>query len=628
MNKSRKIKSLYVVLTLALTLFAVIKFSTIVSLASGSGTWENPFRTEQECIDYVKSQLLAFEPNIEFYYFNPTVTDSMNINVPTNILDAAFEHVGTSQPDAGDYIVQNLGQRKLGYTWNYEDEEKGWAKYNEYVNSSYVPKLQYTITYLMDSEQNDQVKTNLNNAVASLKLDNYTSTYEKVKAVYDYVRLNVTYDQQKSETSHSTYSAAIERKSVCQGYASMLYYMLLKAGIDNRVITGKIPHSSGPDEGHAWNIVNIDGTWYNVDATWDSDNGTDTWFLMSDATFCPKIGESYVADKSHIRDAEYTTDEFVAAHHMTTVDNPFKGLGVSLKYCNVGIYDRINLRFYFDIPEKVRNDASMKVVFTFPKYNDVYGKTYTMADEAPGIDTIDGNEVYQFEVGVPASQMSDVISVQIVTDSGSSEVFRSSVKKYADTVLERGGLGPYSKNVVLAMLKYGKASQVYFNANPSVYADEGVDFTDYSTQSIDTSSAMTFDPTSTDSDVSYYGSALYCRDELILRHYFTLSDGADINDYTFRYRQATNYTPVKSGSYYYIDIPFAYKSIANDACNLRVYKGSVSESNLKMTIGYNPMNYIKKVKAKYDAQNGSVSSELYEVLSGIYNFYYYTNAQY
>lgn len=51
---------------------------------------------------------------------------------------------------------------------------------------------------------------------------------------------------------------------VCEDYANLFHEMCTRAGIQCRKITGK---SRG--EGHAWNQVYVDGTWYSVDCTWD-----------------------------------------------------------------------------------------------------------------------------------------------------------------------------------------------------------------------------------------------------------------------------------------------------------------------------------------------------------------------
>jgi len=88
------------------------------------------------------------------------------------------------------------------------------------------------------------------------------NNHRKTKAVHDYIVANVAYDLNYRE--HSAYAALVQGRTVCQGYALLLYKMLEKAGIEVRIISGR-----AGGENHAWNMVNLDGIWYHLDATWD-----------------------------------------------------------------------------------------------------------------------------------------------------------------------------------------------------------------------------------------------------------------------------------------------------------------------------------------------------------------------
>ena len=62
------------------------------------------------------------------------------------------------------------------------------------------------------------------------------------------------------------YGGLVEGKAICAGYALILNEALKYVGIKSQYVVG---YEQGKD-GHAWNQVQIDGKWYNVDATWDS----------------------------------------------------------------------------------------------------------------------------------------------------------------------------------------------------------------------------------------------------------------------------------------------------------------------------------------------------------------------
>lgn len=88
------------------------------------------------------------------------------------------------------------------------------------------------------------------------------SDYEKEKYVHDALAAAVTYDL-TADMDQSAYSALVERKSVCAGYARAYQYLLQQLGISSYYCTGY----SGGD--HAWNIVKLEDGYYNVDVTWD-----------------------------------------------------------------------------------------------------------------------------------------------------------------------------------------------------------------------------------------------------------------------------------------------------------------------------------------------------------------------
>ena len=91
---------------------------------------------------------------------------------------------------------------------------------------------------------------------------NELSDYKKIKKIHDFIIENASYDT--DTTKYSAYDNLIGKSSTCQGYMSVAYKMFIKAGIPSRIITG-----IGNKDSHGWNIVELDGKWYNIDCTWD-----------------------------------------------------------------------------------------------------------------------------------------------------------------------------------------------------------------------------------------------------------------------------------------------------------------------------------------------------------------------
>lgn len=90
--------------------------------------------------------------------------------------------------------------------------------------------------------------------------------YEKERRLHDILIERVEYEK-GAEKNQSAYSALVDGKSVCAGYARAYQYLMQRLGIPCFYCTGY----AGTD--HAWNIVGLDDGYYNVDVTWDDTEG-------------------------------------------------------------------------------------------------------------------------------------------------------------------------------------------------------------------------------------------------------------------------------------------------------------------------------------------------------------------
>lgn len=101
-----------------------------------------------------------------------------------------------------------------------------------------------------------------------------TNDYEKIKEVYTY--LIDTVDYVSTEDDQNIAGVFWKKQAVCAGYARAVQYILERLGIPCIYVEGD---TAGSTEGHAWNIVRLDGKYYYVDAT----NGDQPEFLEGDA---------------------------------------------------------------------------------------------------------------------------------------------------------------------------------------------------------------------------------------------------------------------------------------------------------------------------------------------------------
>ena len=200
----------------------------------------------------------------------------------------AIAHTGV--PDEGDYIQYN------GCSW------QASISYGPRYNGRYYYAISYDINFYSTAAQEKAVDAEVDRVLAQLDLED-ASDYQKVRGIYDYICNTVTYDYDNLEDAsyklkYTAYAAFINKTSVCQGYALMFYRLALELGVDTRLITG-----IGNGGAHAWNIVEIAGQYYNLDATWDAgwQRYGYNYFLRATANF-----------DNHTRDNDHNTLQFHA----------------------------------------------------------------------------------------------------------------------------------------------------------------------------------------------------------------------------------------------------------------------------------------------------------------------------
>ena len=143
----------------------------------------------------------------------------------------------------------------------------------EIINSDYGDNVQCRIKITEDQENNP-----LTLAVQSAaSVCNKGNDFDTAVAINDYLVQNVEYDW---DYYHYSPQAALlgseygfQHKTVCNGY-SRAYQLIARAcGLNCRKVNGKVGK-----ENHAWDVVQINGKWYQVDPTWNDDENNPMLF--------------------------------------------------------------------------------------------------------------------------------------------------------------------------------------------------------------------------------------------------------------------------------------------------------------------------------------------------------------
>ena len=323
------------------------------------------FSTREEAVTYITNQMVqrAADVNVSLpadelgiTYDQVKNSDEAVGTAMNNLIAAAYcepdvlEEKDSLSTHAGDYLRANYYGHKS--TIYYMSANAGDKVY-----------LFYDAAYTSTKEQEDAVDEKVTEIIDELDPDSKATTYERIKDIHDYIVNKVSYkediaqlDTNESLVYHSTYSALVGGKSVCQGYASAFLRLCREEGIPTRYITGMGYGYQGNGEGHGWNIVKLGNCWYNVDTTWDDGGAVRyDYFLKSNADF------TTLATEDHVRDSEYSTESFNASYPMAekSYDPQTDEEYVKLTFIGDGLTELSNNSYCSDSNQYVHFDAKI-----------------------------------------------------------------------------------------------------------------------------------------------------------------------------------------------------------------------------------------------------------------------------
>lgn len=451
MKHSKKLLSLLLTASMAISLIpatvmadtakAPVNNVPAVSFSLANRAAETPaFNTYEEAAEYIATEMVGgakeipFKINLE----NPIDASTQEalqqnagpiFNEIISLADAAL-----STKEKGDYLRYTKGRCRYGMSASP-------------VQAATSVTFTYKVVYRVTDDELQETEAAMDAVLTSLDLDNKTK-YEQFIAIYDYIVKNTIYSHNvpgkdpNDQYEYTAYAALIKHTAVCQGYATLLNRMLEKVGIKSRIISGW-----GRNEAHAWNIVEIDKTWYNVDATWDntgciSYKGSARYYPMSyrlkgDADF-----------PNHTRDAEYLTSAFTTNYNTSgesyVIEPSFLGHALT-------ITDDIAVKFLVDIP------AGIDLNTVYVDFTIASGRSITLnISEADPLRTDNGLTYYMFVFDVNALEIADNITATLHYGENNTITDTYSVLQYCDDIREREALyGSQAVALVNSIQDYG-----------------------------------------------------------------------------------------------------------------------------------------------------------------------------
>ena len=138
-------------------------------------------------------------------------------------------------------------------------------------DKTYIESVTFTVTYRENPALEYDVE-NFTTDWVNNNIDPGETDLSKVTKIHDFIVTKNQYNRGDSRDISGGYSIyhptsiLYGNGGVCNAYATLFDKLATKAGLSVRYATG---YSKKTGEPHIWNMVKVDGNWYNIDTTWD-----------------------------------------------------------------------------------------------------------------------------------------------------------------------------------------------------------------------------------------------------------------------------------------------------------------------------------------------------------------------
>ena len=260
-------------------------------------------------------------------------------------------------------------------------EGYSYTKYTRYGREDEILSIEFSGRYSVDFDTAKQRYSQIQAAVSEILagITNNADQYEKVKYVYDTLIRETDYHLDSAD-NQNIYSVFVNHLSVCQGYAKATQYLLNRLGVECALVLGKVQTG----EGHAWNLVKIDGSYYYVDTTWGDASYQPEGETGAVQCTMPEINYDYL---------NVTTAELLRTHTLNPDQSMPECIAVDANYyvkekALFSSYDREQMSVLFKRAlEQERGDVTIKCA-TRECYDEIYD---ILVEQKEIFDYLDGH---------------------------------------------------------------------------------------------------------------------------------------------------------------------------------------------------------------------------------------------
>lgn len=175
---------------------------------------------------------------------------SINSKLSSSAVQKIVRYIVSDRPDIfwfnGKCTISSQGNVIVGITFDYLYQH---SQVMQKISSITSSPFYNEINRLIEKQSND---------------------FEKALIAYEYIIKQTDYEEKAVNSTDKYFDYAygidgvvLKKRAVCSGYAKTFQYFMSKHHVVCTLVTGQTER-----ERHAWNLINLYGSYYYIDATW------------------------------------------------------------------------------------------------------------------------------------------------------------------------------------------------------------------------------------------------------------------------------------------------------------------------------------------------------------------------